>query len=321
MHFLVKTITLHKAIVGGDKGDPEDLKANPGCVLVNVPKFKVHGITLFTNIIKNLGIGLYPMQFSGSGKCQWDYSLPYLEIPGIKGGIPHQVWIGKVDPKTGYPLRDDTGNYRVEKTGGINAMMIDVIQAAAHQDTFMIHVVDGIEAINVDHQGINLGEKSRDGMVFAALDPVAADLLCARYMFSNVPLEEALKTDLDDGAGGRFPQTVPIPVLEGNSIVSKAGYDCPLSRDTSFEDAEERGLGERRYHVNFLIPVRALSKMVRGKFLQGLQKAFEQGKLIFSGNIAGWRNPATLNRLTRKLRRIQRSGWHWASGTFVPLPT
>lgn len=56
---------------------------------------------------------------------------------------------------------------------------------------------------------------------------------------------------------------------------------------------------------NFLVPVRALSKMVRGKFLQGLQKAFEQGKLTFSGNIAGWRNPAAFNRLTRKLRRIK----------------
>jgi hypothetical protein len=56
---------------------------------------------------------------------------------------------------------------------------------------------------------------------------------------------------------------------------------------------------------NFLVPVRALSKMVRGKFLQGLQKAFEQGKLTFSGNIAGWRNRAAFNRLVRKLRRIK----------------
>ena len=56
---------------------------------------------------------------------------------------------------------------------------------------------------------------------------------------------------------------------------------------------------------NFLVPVRALSKMVRGKFLGGLQKAFEQGKLTFSGNIAGWRNAAAFNRLVRKLRRIK----------------
>jgi hypothetical protein len=44
---------------------------------------------------------------------------------------------------------------------------------------------------------------------------------------------------------------------------------------------------------NFLVPVRALSKMVRGKFLDGLEKAFEQGTLTLSGNIADWRNPAS----------------------------
>jgi len=56
---------------------------------------------------------------------------------------------------------------------------------------------------------------------------------------------------------------------------------------------------------NFLVPVRALSKMVRGKFLDGLQGAFERGKLTFSGNIADWRNPAVFKRWVRKLRRIK----------------
>jgi len=56
---------------------------------------------------------------------------------------------------------------------------------------------------------------------------------------------------------------------------------------------------------NFLVPVRALSKMVRGKFLDGLQRAFEQGKLTFSGNIADWRNPAVFKRWVRKLSRIK----------------
>jgi hypothetical protein len=56
---------------------------------------------------------------------------------------------------------------------------------------------------------------------------------------------------------------------------------------------------------NFLVPVRALSKMVRGKFLDGLQKAFEQGTLNFSGNIADWSNPAVFKRQVRKLRRTK----------------
>ena len=56
---------------------------------------------------------------------------------------------------------------------------------------------------------------------------------------------------------------------------------------------------------NFLVPVRALSKMVRGKFLDGLQKAFEQGTLTFSGNIADWRNPTVFKRWVRKLKRAK----------------
>jgi len=56
---------------------------------------------------------------------------------------------------------------------------------------------------------------------------------------------------------------------------------------------------------NFLVPIRALSKMVRGKFLDGLERSFEQGKLSFSGNVSGWRNPAVFKRWVRKLRRTK----------------
>ena len=75
----------------------------------------------------------------------------------------------------------------------------------------MIHVVDAIEAINLDHQGMLPGLKEPEGLVFAGIDPVAADLLCARYLFSNVPLQEALAAGLEDGHGGKFPQRVPVP--------------------------------------------------------------------------------------------------------------
>jgi hypothetical protein len=56
---------------------------------------------------------------------------------------------------------------------------------------------------------------------------------------------------------------------------------------------------------NFLVPVRALAKMVRGKFLDGLCEAFEQGALCFSGKITHWRNVAVFKRLVRKLRRTK----------------
>ena len=57
-----KEITLHKVIVGGDPRDAEDFRDYPGCVLVNVPRLKIHTQALLTNAIKNLGIGLYPME-------------------------------------------------------------------------------------------------------------------------------------------------------------------------------------------------------------------------------------------------------------------
>jgi hypothetical protein len=244
-----KSITVHKVVAGGSPDDPEDRRAYPGCVLVNVPKFKVHNVTLFTNVIKNLGIGLYPMQAARRGGCNWDYALPHNAVPAMKGGLPHQTWVAEVDPATGTPQRDAAGHYLVKKTGGINATMIDILQAVKNQGIFMIHVVDGVEMTNLDHTGSPMGKKEPEGMAFAGIDPVATDLLCARYMFNNVPLNEACEVDLPDGHGGRFPQKVPIPVVEGPNIATRTGFDCPLARDSLLAAAEEKGLGRSRYYV------------------------------------------------------------------------
>ena len=244
-----KSITLHKVVIGGDPDDAADMERYPGCILVNVPKSKVHAITLFTNIIKNLGIGLYPMQYAKDGGHKWDYSVPHGPIPGMKAGIPHEVWVPDIDMQTGLPKRDSDGKYVTDKCGGITATMIDIVRATMNQGIFMIHVVDGIEAINVDHMGSAAATRVPEGMVFAGLDPVAADLLCARYMFSNVPIKEAKEAGLEDGHGGCFPQAVPVAALDGKQITTQTGFDCPLSRDICFQKAEERGLGERRYYV------------------------------------------------------------------------
>jgi len=244
-----KSIVLHKAITGGYPDDPEDMKAYPGCVLINVPKFKVHAIALFTNIIKNLGIGLYPMQHASEGDYKWDYAGPHgTTIVGMKTEIPHQVWVPEIDRANSLPKKDAKGNYIVKKTGGIIATMLDIIKAVRNVGILMFHVVDGIEAINVDHQGNGL--KTAEGMVFAGLDPVATDLLCARYMFSNVPLKESLDVELEGGMAGGFPQKVPIATSDETNIISIEGYDCPLARDFTFERAERRGLGKMSYYVN-----------------------------------------------------------------------
>jgi hypothetical protein len=242
-----RTITLHKAVVGGDPKDKEDCKLYPGCILINVPRLKVHNCTLFTAAVKNLGIGLYPMESAGTEEG-YDYSLPRTGIPGLKGRIPHQPWVPEIG-EDGLPKRDNEGNYVVKKTGGITAAMIDIIQAVRSQGIPMFHVLDAIQPTNLDHQSILPGIAVPEGLVFAGVDPVALDLAAARYIYSNVSMKEAHEAGLDDGFGGRFPQRVPIPSLEDGQIVTCPGYDCPVARDFAGVRSEERGLGQRKYYV------------------------------------------------------------------------
>ncbi len=56
---------------------------------------------------------------------------------------------------------------------------------------------------------------------------------------------------------------------------------------------------------NFLVPVKALSKLLRGKFLHALKTSFQEEKLILSGSIQNLNHPPAFNRLLRKLRRIK----------------
>jgi hypothetical protein len=211
----------------------------------------VHSLTLFTNVIKNLGIGLYPMQATveGRGSCHWEYGMPHAATPGIKGSIPHQVWITEMDLKTGVPRRDAKGHYIVRKTGGILATMVDIVKAVSDQGIYMFHVVDAIEAINIDHMAVVPGTKEPEGLAFAGVDPVATDSLCARYMFKNVPLEEALKSVADGELQGTFLQRVDVPVVDETQIVTRPGYDSPLARDVTSAYAEQRGLGAQPYYV------------------------------------------------------------------------
>jgi hypothetical protein len=51
----------------------------------------------------------------------------------------------------------------------------------------------------------------------------------------------------------------------------------------------------------FLLPVRALSKIIRGKFLEGLQQAYQEGRL--EGQVQCLADPVQFLRFTRKLSR------------------
>ncbi|MHB1416078.1 MAG: DUF362 domain-containing protein [Chloroflexota bacterium] len=242
-----RSITLHKAIVGGDPTDSADREAYPGCVLVNVPRLKVHAAALLTNAVKNLGIGLYPMDADRGEAGRWQYAYPHGTLPGVKALLPHQMWVAEMDHETGLPKLDEAGKIIVRRSGGMPATMADALKAVSHQGVYMIHVVDGVETINLDHNYSGLPVP--EGLVVAALDPVAADMFCARYMFGNVPMAEAEESGIVDNLGGHFPQRVPVPRLEDGAIVTGSGYDCPLARYGALAYVESRGLGRLAYHV------------------------------------------------------------------------
>ena len=245
-------ITLHKVIVGGDPKDPEDLRDYPGCVLVNVPRLKVHTQALFTNAIKNLGIGLYPMEVAHEDNpksTHWKYSFPFKPNPTLKSEIPHSVWFAEVDDETGLPRRDHDGKYIVAKTAGLSGTMVDIVKAVQNQGVFLLHVVDAIETVNIRHDGFPESVKVPEGYIFASLDPLALDLLCARYLFKTVPMAEARMVQKEKNLPDDFIQRVPMPQSDGQNIVTQEGFDVPISRYHLFQYAEERGLGKQKYYV------------------------------------------------------------------------
>ncbi|UCD44008.1 MAG: DUF362 domain-containing protein [Candidatus Bathyarchaeota archaeon] len=243
-------ITLHKAVVGGDPDDPEDVSDYPGCVLINVPRLKMHSTDLMTNALKSLGLGLYPMEAAEDDDLEdsrWKYSFPFDQIPGMKTEVPHLIWDHQLDEKTSLPLRDHEGKYIPLKTGGMAASLADVIRATESQGVFMLHIVDAIQAMNISHTGG--GVKVPEGLIFASLDPVALDLACARYCFKTVPMCEATGIREGKSLQADFLQKVPIPRVEGADITNGEGYDSPLLRYGLYKYAGSRGLGQERYHV------------------------------------------------------------------------
>ena len=242
-------ITLHKVIVGGDPAEPADMKDYPGCVLVNVPRLKIHAQDMLTNAVKNLGIGLYPQEApreAASGEARWLYGSPD-PIPGMKTELPHMPWVPKMDDETGLPVRNEKGEYIVTRTRGMPGTQADVIRATQDQGISMIHVVDAVEAINISHTG--MGERVPEGYAMASLDMVALDVLCARYCFKTVPMLEARKIQKERGLCTEFFHTVPVAKVDGKNIVTGEDIDSPLFRYGLYQYAEERGVGQQQYYV------------------------------------------------------------------------
>ena len=245
-----KGVTLHKAVIGGDPDDKEDMKLYPGCILINVPRLKLHVIDLITNAIKNLGIGLYPQEApvnEEKGCTMWKYAFPPALCNGMKTEIPHQVWVPEQEEDSPIPLRDKNGKYIVNRTDGIAGTQADIMRAVQAQNIYMLHIVDAIESVNISHQGG--GVRVPEGLVIAGKDAVAVDVFSARYCFKTVLMSEARELQAKNNYPGDFFRKVPVVEVEGGNLVTKQGYDSPLWRYGLYEYVEKRGVGSRKYYV------------------------------------------------------------------------
>jgi hypothetical protein len=74
------------------------------------------------------------------------------------------------------------------------------------------------------------------------------------------------------------------------------------------------GAGWRSCRPGFFLPVNVLARLFRRLFLQGLERAFEKGKLSFHGACALLAKPAAFTRLLRSVRA--REWWVYAKPPF-----
>jgi hypothetical protein len=246
-----KSITLHKAIIGGDPKNAADVRDWPGSVLVNVPKLKIHQLELLTCAVKNLGIGLYPMESSSGNngdKITWQYARPDLPVPAFKVRVPHRRWAIAFDDKTGMPVKEKNGNYSMTRTGGMEATIADALQAVKGQNIFMMHVADAVETSNIAHTGPSC-KPVPEGFVFASADPVAMDEMCVRFMFNSVPADEIEKVQKASRISSEIIQKTPLAEISGSNIVTGEGFDSAYSRYHALQYCEQRGLGKREFRV------------------------------------------------------------------------
>ncbi len=245
-------VTLHKVIIGGDPSDPADMADYPGCVLINVPKQKIHAQDLITNAIKNLGIGLYPTRCrdeTSKAKTAWKYAMPATDVPSFKGFLPHMPWVAELDETTQLPARDRHGNYRMKKTRGMPGTQADVIRAVQALDVMILHISDAIDMINLNHNPEGIAVRVPEGYLWSSLDCVALDHFMARYCFKTVPMAEGLQLKEKNGWPTEFVHHVPVAEIRGKNIVTTTGLDSPLFRYNLYRYAEERGVGSQAYYV------------------------------------------------------------------------
>ncbi len=245
-------ITIHKAVIGGNPRDYNDIRDYPGSILINLPKLKIHAQDLITNAIKNLGIGLYPMKSAeGKGKndTDWKYAFPDTQNPSLKARLPHSRWVIPLDDKTCLPLTNDYGEMVTLRTEGMSGTQCDIIRAVQNQNIYMLHITDAIYVLNLSHDPGAIPEIIPEGYILVSLDGVALDLFCARYCFNTLPMYKTLKLQQENNWITEFVRHVPVPYIDGKNISTEIGLDSPLFRYNLYCYAQERGIGGMNYYV------------------------------------------------------------------------
>ncbi len=240
-------IILHTALVG----DPDDPDAYPGSVLVNCPVLKVHCNAVITSAIKNLGIGGWPMRAKHGddpNNHDWLYAFPHADPPGMKGGVPggpnkggvyHARWYVKKVNAEGMPLEiAETPNH------GLDGTMVDINLAIRSQIPITLHAVDAVRPVDLEHGGTGIGVAHDEGLVLVSENPVAVDLLGARYLFTTEPRDPA--------APHTFERPLSVPrydEVQGAIVADESVMDARVSRSRLFDYAAGRGLGQLDYFV------------------------------------------------------------------------
>jgi hypothetical protein len=69
----------------------------------------------------------------------------------------------------------------------------------------------------------------------------------------------------------------------------------------------------------FLLPVRVLSRVFRGKYLAGLRRLYEAGELTVAGQLAPLQSPRALRALCRRLRKARLGRVHQSRPSADPM--
>jgi len=86
----------------------------------------------------------------------------------------------------------------------------------------------------------------------------------------------------------------------GQQLVHHPHVHCVVPAGGLDEDSNWRAC-----RPGFLLPVRVLSRLFRGKFLAGLRDAFREGRLELHSSLTRYRDPAAFNQLLHEARRTE----------------